>query len=188
MDKLKKVIDYILVEKYVQYFMKDCSVDGTIGFCTDHNLVIAKLNTPTTKVSRKIQKNNNMQVQKLDIKALDETEIRTKFVEAVKNAVVENRDMNIENRSKALLSVMLTAAQSTLPKSKPKNDNKQIWKNDTQLNNLLNQREHLIRTSNAFKLCTKEIKKRVKFLNNQKALKEANSINEYATTRPTTAH
>jgi len=28
----KKVIDYILVEKYVQYFMKDCLVDVTMAF------------------------------------------------------------------------------------------------------------------------------------------------------------
>ena len=46
-----KVIDYILVDKYVQFFMKDCSVDQKLGFCTDHNMVVAVMKTPTTKRS-----------------------------------------------------------------------------------------------------------------------------------------
>ena len=91
--------------------------------------------------------------------------------------------MIVNNQCNTLISVMQTAAETTLPKLKHKNNNKQIWKNDTQLNDLLNQRDHLVRSSDAFKLCTKEIKKRVKFLNNEKATKEANSINEYATRR-----
>ena len=139
--------------------MKDCLVDETISFCTDHNMVIAKLNTPTTKVSRKIPETNVIRPQKLDIKALDDTEVRTKFVEVVNNTLAENRDMIVNNQCNTLISVMQKAAETTLPKLKHKNNNKQIWKNDTQLNDLLNQRDHLVRSSDAFKLCTKEIKK-----------------------------
>ena len=78
---------------------------------------------------------------------------------------------------------MHSAAQTTLPQLEKRNKIQQIWKNDSQLNELLKQREQMIRKSDAFKLCTKEIKKRVQFLNNEKALKEANSINEFATKR-----
>ena len=38
----QKVIDYILVEIYVQSFTKECSVDRQLNFGTDHNLLYAK--------------------------------------------------------------------------------------------------------------------------------------------------
>ena len=53
----KKVIDYVLVESYVQQHVKNCSVKYNLDFGSDHRLLMVELCTPSTKKARKSLKN-----------------------------------------------------------------------------------------------------------------------------------
>ena len=57
---------------------------------------------------------------------------------------------------------------------------KEIWKEDCIVNELLKERNDIPRGSDAYKILTKKIKKRVNQLKNEKCAKEAEEINEYA--------
>ena len=76
---------------------------------------------------------------------------------------------------------MNRTAESTLPKLEEIRHKNEIWKYDEYLNTLIDQRKQTTRNSVEFKNVTKQIKCRVKYLNNEKCSKEAASINEYIT-------
>ena len=78
---------------------------------------------------------------------------------------------------------MNRTAESTLPKLEEIRPKNEMWKYDEYLNTLIDQRKQTTRNSVEFKNVTKQIKCRVKYLNNEKCSKEAASINEYATRR-----
>ena len=49
-DKVtKKVLDYVLVEPYIQEFIQDCFVSTDCHFESDHRLIITDLCTPKTR-------------------------------------------------------------------------------------------------------------------------------------------
>ena len=50
--KTKKVYDFILCCSWLRQYVTNCRVHNSYDFDSDHRLVIAKLNTPCTKVSR----------------------------------------------------------------------------------------------------------------------------------------
>ena len=83
----RKVLDYILVEPYTQQYMQKCEV-VTTDFESDHRLLIAEMKTPTTKKARqkimKVQKKET----RFDPKDLENTETRSKFIQAVTNEKV----------------------------------------------------------------------------------------------------
>ena len=67
----KKVIDYILVDQYMQQFIEECKVDTKADFQSDHRLVTSKMNTPTTKKARgKFAKTYTPKI-KIDPKSLE---------------------------------------------------------------------------------------------------------------------
>ena len=68
------------------------------------------------------------------------------------------------------------------PKSK-KNTDRQLWKNDAELNQLIQERTNLHIGSQQYKNITQNIKKRVNWLQNKKPRIEAEEINEYANNR-----
>ena len=45
----KRVLDYILVEEFVQQYADDCKVENHFDFKTDHKLLTVHFNTPKTK-------------------------------------------------------------------------------------------------------------------------------------------
>ena len=165
--RTKKVLDYILIEPFVQNFVEECFVNQDLNFDTDHNLVLAKLVLPVSKYTRKCLKNLSKKPKdKLDTKALTNPEIKAQFVNSVDNQM---RSYNSEEggcTSEKLIKIMEKAAKETLPNLK-KNDKKhEIWKSDVQLNSLLDQRKLTMKNTEAYKETTKKIKRRVRNLNN----------------------
>ena len=74
----KKVLDYILVEAYTQQFMKECKVNINSDFDSDHRLVVAQLETPTTKKVRRLYtKSSKPKSSKIDPGCLKDLQIKT---------------------------------------------------------------------------------------------------------------
>ena len=79
----KKVIDYVLAEKYVQKFTTDCRVYLGFQVETDHRLLKTTINAPATKKARRRYfKNPTQPKRNYNIKALQIPEIQKSFVEA----------------------------------------------------------------------------------------------------------
>ena len=64
----KKVSDYVLVEPYVQQYVKECTVNKNYDFESDHRLIKTEMHTPTTKRARQNQ-NEARPVSKPDLKS-----------------------------------------------------------------------------------------------------------------------
>ena len=180
-DKVtKKVLDYVLVEPYIQEFIQDCFVSTDCHFESDHRLIITDLCTPKTRKARKKLKKIIHQ-PKADIKALLNEEIRQSFVSAVSNNLKDNEHLEIT--SSKIINCLQGAADQSLPKKNKTKSFKETWKNDSQLNKLLNERVVLQKNSVTYKRLSRLIKKRVNVLRNERISQEANEINEYANRR-----
>ena len=88
----------------------------------------------------------------------------------------------IKMRSENIINSLKEAAQSTIP-PKSSNCTHEIWKNDDVLNEYLEVRANLQRDTPRYKEVSKQIKKRVRYLRNQKLQVEADELNRFASKR-----
>ena len=84
--------------------------------------------------------------------------------------------------SNDLVHSLTTAASEVLPNKSKKKTN-QIWKDDGDLNKLLDERAKTDNGTNDYKKLTKLIKSRIRKLRNEKMRNEASELNEFATKR-----
>ena len=178
----KKVLDYILVEAYTQQFMKECKVSIESDFDSDHRLVMAQLETPTTKKARrKFTKSSKSKSSKLDPGCLKDTQIKTQFINSLSNELNKKPLLsNPDDTGTQLIECLQNAASTTLKNKVVNKGNNEIWKNDTIINSLLGTRKVFPHGSSAYRLLTKKLKARVNKLKNEKLAKEALDINQYA--------
>lgn len=181
--KTKKVLDYVLVERYVQDFIKNCQAKVEFDFDSDHVLLKTTLLTPCTRRAR-WRKRDCTKKSKPNIKAFHDEKIRNAYVEKICR---ETRNFSISktqvNASKDIIKLLETAATQTLPAETNSRKDRQIWKNDKELNDLMKDRVKLGFKSDAYKLVTKKIKKRVGILRNEKLKSEAEEVNDLASRR-----
>jgi len=116
----KKVLDYILVEPYIQNFVSDCYVDQKITFETDHHLVLAEISLPITKKSRRIYCKPTTPT-KVNIKALHEQETKLNFLPEITKGIRINKREKTIFQHHVLINIMTKAADVTLPKLDKKN-------------------------------------------------------------------
>ena len=85
----------------------------------------------------------------------------------------------VSDIEKALISSMRTAANNILPDKPPPNQSckHEIWKNDPEINDLIEQRANVTPGTYAYKEMTKRMKKRANHLRYLKLDKEAAEIN-----------
>jgi len=153
-------------------------VDKTIDIESDHRLIATRMTTPMTKNAR--QKRITIKhVAKPDTKSLENEETRKNFIKSVTNELKKKVPSN-SHLETHLIRCLGSAAQSTLPKVKRRTSSKETWKNDHTLNDLLKQREITNRHSEEYKSITKDIKRRVRHLRNEKLANEAKQINQFA--------
>ena len=176
----KKVLDYVLVEHYVQELIKDCHVDKNSHFESDHRLLITDLYTPKTRKARKKLKKKPHKT-KPDIKALQNCEIEKSFATAVTQELKDESKSELSNEK--IVNCLLRAADTALPKKEQSVRRNETWKNDEILNTLLNDRMILQKRTLEYTRLTRLIKKRVNILRNNKFAKEASEINEFASRR-----
>ena len=179
--KTKKILDYILVEPFVQQYVTECKVHHECHVETDHRLLIATLNTPRCKKARwRVPKLK--QTKKCDISKLKDDETKQAFITKLKhNMSTINSEIDPDTSEKIVESLQ-SAENATLPRATP-DKAREIWKDDDVLNRLLNSRSELDKTSGEYKNITKLIKKRVCFLRTEKLKTEAALLNECASKR-----
>ena len=138
-------------------------------------------------MTRKARKKPKYKPRKLslDINSLNENSIETKFNgELIKQLDRSKKDSpSLENLSSNITNALQEAAKNTLSATKKINKYYEIWKEDKELNKLLQNREVTEKHSNSYKRLSKEIRKRVNILKNMKLKQEADEINENASRR-----
>ena len=179
--KTKKVLDYILLERFVNQYVQDCRVKPD-NFESDHRLLVTTLKTPKNKEGR--WKPRTTIEPRLNMRLLTEDKYRSDFIEKSKEGMQRWRNLQLtaDELVEELTNTLSAAGKEVLPTKQAKQVN-QIWKNDPVLNLLLLERADKDKLSNEYKNLTKSIKKRVKKLRNEKIRKEADEINSYATKR-----
>ena len=116
----KKVLDYILVEPFIQQYINDCAVFLDFECDSDHRIIISEMLTPTTKKARWKQQEKST-VPKPDPKALNEKETKKVFLQAVANEMKNNNQpTETEDTNLNIKGCLDSAADSTLPKIKGK--------------------------------------------------------------------
>ena len=182
--KTKRINDYVLVEKFVQRYVNDCRVEPEYDFDSDHRLLITTLYTPCTRKARRTVKAPLKKIQP-DIKALHNDTLRGHYVEKIDQNLssITCEDRSTTEMSKTIIEVINKAAAETLPSKKHVPSDKQLWKEDAELNSLLEERTTLSTTSHRHKEITKQIKRRVKRLRNEKLRVEADEVNNHANKR-----
>ena len=179
--KTRKVLDYVLVENFVQQYIRDCSVCADCDVETDHRLVLTSLATPTSKKARR-QPCRSRTKLKPDMKSLSESSVKKQYNNAITEFLQhEYSTNNPEKMSERIIKCLQTASEKTLPKARNVNTVREIWKEDVELNVLLQRRGRVNKSSDEYKEFTKLIKKRVTILKNKKLEDEARKIDSFAT-------
>ena len=186
--RTKKVLDYVLAEKYIQNYTTDCRVYIGFQVDTDHKLLKTTLNAPTCKSARRRYcKNPTAPKVRYDIKSVKNPATKILYTDSLNNSIPDicKNISDINELSNTLVKTLQDTATQVLPtKTKREKDN-EIWKNDQTLNKLLKDRAKHNQTSAQHKKTTKQIKKYVRKIKNQKFYQEALEINHHATRRET---
>ena len=173
-----RVNDYVLTERFVQSFVTDCKAMPDLDFESDHRILITSLRTPMTRKARW----KPPQTQKKpppDVSALKYPEIADSFLHSIESQLI-NKSVSTSDK---MVQVLKTAGDASLPLMTKKEKINEIWKEDKVFNDLLdNRRKHSI-GSLEYKIYTKKIKTRIRFLRNEKLKREAEEINENANRR-----
>ena len=179
-NKTKKVLDYVLTQRFVNQYIKECYVNPQLDFESDHRLVVTEIETPKDKRSR--WKVKPPKIQRPDIKRLDE--YQKEYLKKASDEINKWKSENLtaEEISNNLVSSLKTAAHEVLP-NKNKISIRQVWKDDQDLNKLLEERSKTEKASIAYKKVTKSIKSRIRKLKNEKLRAEAEELNNYAEKR-----
>ena len=179
--KTKRINDYVITERFVQQYVTDCLAKPEYDFDSDHRILITYLRTPTTRKARWRRKSNSKKAEP-DEKFLEENETRKSFHHSLSKSLESDTEKlkSSTDFSNKIVQSLHKAASTTLPQKHIRKQEKEIWKNDKELNILLNQRLETEKKSTEYKLLTKKIKTRVNLLRNYKLRQEAEQINEYA--------
>jgi len=180
--RTRKVLDYILVEQFVQQYVEECYVGNDYDFESDHRVIITEMNTPRTKKAR--WKPKNKVIRRRDNKALEQNALQEKFIEKVENRFQSRGDDDTNNIYNNILDTITTAADETLPEINKKECN-ELWKNDTELNKLVDDRYTMEKGGDVYIRQTKLIKKRARKLKNEFLKSYADEINNLSNQRKT---
>ena len=179
--KTKRVLDYILTEKFIQQYVTNCFVASDCHIESDHRLIVTNLSTPSTKRARwrepkKIENPWNL-------KSLDSESVRQNFFQEIasRTPITDNND-STEAKSKKIVTALKDAATNSITQTSLKTT-RELWKCDDELNTALQERAKLQRNTDEYKEVTRRIKKRVMFLRNRKLQREADELNQYANKR-----
>ena len=178
-----RVNDYVLTEKFVQEYNTSCKAEPDIDFESDHRILIAEFKTPSTKRARMKPKRVTVK-PKADVSAFRDTTTSQLFQDSVKNTLARKGSQSSpSDLSEMIVNTLISAGDTSLPKTTKKETHNNIWRTDAEFNRLLNERQKHRFGSNEYKQVTKDVKKRIKHLRNEKLRSEAEEINEHANRR-----
>ena len=183
--KTKKIIAYILLQRFVNQYVVDCEVNPEYNFESDHRLLTTTLSTPKNKKSR--WKPKIAPKPKTNDKLLVENKYKSDYVkkssEHLKASLRARTGIeSSEEISNWIEDSLKNAAKDVLPQ-KVKRNVKQVWKDDSVLNDLLERKALCNRKSIEHKQLCKKVKSRIRKIRNDKVSAEANELNTYASKR-----
>ena len=86
----RKIIDYALVEKFIQQYITECIVMPEYDFESDHRIIITHMNTPKTRRARRNPKQIPNKTAARDLKSLSDKTVEESFITAVKDSVKDS--------------------------------------------------------------------------------------------------
>ena len=177
----RRVRDYVLAEEFVKKYTNDCSVDDSFDVESDHRIIVTELNTPRSKRARWKRQTTNNKAQ-VDVRSLAMTDLQNKFKNSVAASFVGSGDRNASAISENMIHNLCESADKVLPK-KTRHQQREMWKEDEEFNRIIHERSQLQKNSDEYKLMTKKLRKRIRFLRNEKLQQEANETNMRAQKR-----
>ena len=181
--KTKRINDYVLTERFVQQYVTNCIVKPEYDFDSDHRLLITELRTPTTRNAR-WRERPIPKPPRLNIAALQDATLQIQYANETEKQL--NRPLTNESTeecSTRIVNTLNTAARTVIPPAARSNEENEIWRRDYEFNNIIVERQAVDKTTDAYKELTKRLKKRIRFLRNERLRQEANAINSLATKR-----
>ena len=186
-DKItRKVNDYVLPESYVQQYITDCIAYPTLDFDSDHSILITHINTPTTRKARWKPRSKKIDKTSPDLKSLELDDVQKQFQSEVGNYIKNNikiSSVSTNYASERLIENLKKAEDLTVPRIKKNRTSNEIWREDKEINEILESRKEVQVKSDDYKSLTKKLRKRVNLLRNQKLATEAEEIDNYASQR-----
>ena len=182
--KPKKINDYVLTRKYGQQYVTQGIMMRDYNFDSDHRLLKTTLTPPCTRKARRTTKQPTNKLLP-DIKSLHNPNIQATYTATVNRKLRENATLQQtpSDIAENLVQILDLTASETLPKKSKSKSSRELWKDDTVLNDLLKKRTQSDIQSLEHKIISKKIKKRVGYLRNVKLRIEAEEINYYASKR-----
>ena len=194
--KTRKCLDYVLADKSIMKYVKDCRVRRGFEFETDHKLLKTSLRTPTCRGARRKHCKKSPSTAKYSLKTLQDDTIRGKYEQAISKSFRKptgqpsidkpsssSEQQQVNTQSDQIISSILMAADEVIPKQGRKKKRSDLWAGDTILNELLQKRTKTAIKSSGRKQLTKDIRRRLNYLRNVRLCAEAKSLNEHATKR-----
>ena len=185
----KKIYDFILCNSWIRQFITNCRVYNSYDFDSDHRIVIASLNTPSTKIARYIKRKKKNVCKRIDFTKITD-ELNDNFQESVSeslNTHANAMDVNLTNNelNDKFVAIVRENADSIFPK-KENIRNRHPWHDDAKLQELFVRKDELL-FKNADRRCInavrKKIRNRAKFLKNEYYKQQAEKLNQLAINR-----
>ena len=149
----------MLLQRFLNQYVTDCSAEPELNFTSDHKLLLTCLTTPKDKRARWRPKSKP--TKKPDTKLLLVKERESEYINYCTEEIKKRRnaDHSVDEISESLTQVLSTAASKVLPNKSTK-EVKQIWKDDENLNQLIEERTGKVRPSVEYITITNQIKSR----------------------------
>ena len=175
----KNCIDYSLCNQFLKKYIRDTRVRNSYDFHSDHRLLVTTLALPISKRFRFIPNRPKCKSKKLNFTAATDKD-RRMFLDKLQ--AYEGKDKptekSIDQLNDNIVSTLLSAAESTIPKQAKSSRKSNPWDSDEILQQLLLKRKnYMLVNRTEYRKTHREIRQRVSLLRNQYYADEANMIN-----------
>ena len=181
--KTKKILDYIMLQRFMNQYVIDCEVKPEYKFESDHRLLETTLLTPRNKHAR--WKPKSTPKPKLNENLLSDGKYKAEYISKSSNYLKLGQTTgndSAEEMSNRIIKSLKQAASEVLPVQQV-TEVKQIWRDDAKLNDLLSEKSRAEPKSIEHKKLCRLVKSRIRKLRNEKVKAEANELNSFATKR-----
>ena len=112
--KTKRVLDYVLSEKFITQFVTKCFVESDCKIESDHRLVVTDFETPCTKKAR--WKNRKPNEKSRNLKELERNEVKELFVKELTDKMpIADKHESITLKSEKIVKALKDSAQLSIP-------------------------------------------------------------------------
>ena len=180
-NQTKKVYDYSLSEPWLRQHVTDVRVRNSF-FSSDHRLVVTRLKTPANKAARQFIR--KARTSRPDLEQLQNESIYNTVKQSITSHIQQQNMPNSLNESHEYIIDSLRKGRTKVPTTKRNSNLTTSWTDDLDLQQLINSRTILrkkppsIAIKSQLKSINKQIKQKVKEVQNKVLKEKASMINE----------